>query len=192
MAFTPGRIHLGAARIFVGGTAATTGTPPTYTTHTDGVPSGFTEMGLTQGTAIFGYKPTEKKIRAEQALGPVGTFTVSEDAFVECTVLEQTYTTLQRAFNNVGKESTGSGEAFYFGGGTAILSPLQQCVILTARQPAAPTKFIVVQLYKCSMPNGYEVPFGRENESAYKLRFEAIQVMTRDAGDQMGYYRFEL
>lgn len=192
MAFTPGRIQLGTARIFVGGTAATTGTPPTYTTHTAGVPSGFTEMGLSQGDCTFGYKAEQKLIEAEQALGPVGAFTVSERAFIECTVLEQTYAVLQRAFNNVGKESVAGGEAFYFGGGTSILAPLTQCVMVTVMQPATPTKFICVQLYKCAMPQGYEVPFSRTKEALYKLRFEAIQDVSRNAGDQMGYYRYEL
>lgn len=191
MSFTPGRIHLGAARIFVGGTAAATGTPPTYTSHTAGVPAGFDEVGLTQEDAMFGYKVDQKLIEAEQSLGPVATFSVSEGAFIECTVLEQTYTTLQRAFNNVGKESVSGGDAFYFGGGTAVLTPLQQCVMLTSVQPANPTKFIIAQLYKCAMPQGYEVPFSRTKETKYKLRFQAMADVSRNAGDQMGYYRFE-
>ena len=44
MALAPGKIHLGPARIFAGVTAATTGTPPTYTTHTAGVRPRAAEM----------------------------------------------------------------------------------------------------------------------------------------------------
>ncbi|MEO8483324.1 MAG: hypothetical protein ABI634_14015 [Acidobacteriota bacterium] len=191
MAFAPGKIHLGMARIFVGVTAAATGTPPTYTTHTAGVPGSGAEVGLTQGDTSFTYKAEKKYIEAEQGLGYVQAFTVSERAAVECTMLEQTYITLQQAFDNVGKESVGAGDAFWFGGGTAILTPTQQCVMFTALDPINPTKYRIVQLYKVSMPNGMEIPFSRTKESVYKVRFEGLQDLTRNAADQMGYYRIE-
>lgn len=191
MSFAAGKIHLGAARIFAGVTAAASGTPPTYTTHTAGVPGSGTEVGLTQGDTVFTYKAEKKYVEAEQALGKVQAFTISEMAAIECTMLEQTYFTLQQAFDNVGKESISGGDAFYFGGGTAILTPTQQCVMFTAIDPLNPTKFRVVQLYKVSMPNGMEIPFSRTKESVYKVRFEGLQDLTRTAGDQIGYYRVE-
>lgn len=191
MALAPGKIHLGPARIFVGVTAATTGTPPTYTSHTDGVPGTGTEIGLTQGVSTFRYMAEKKLIEAEQALGYVESFVINERASFECTLLEQTYVSLQQAFDNVGKETQSSGDAFYFGGGTGILSPAQQCVMITARQPKAPTKFIVIQLYKVTSVSGYEAPFARANETTYKVRFEGLQDLSRNAGDQIGYYRYE-
>lgn len=191
MALTPGKIHLGTARVFVGVTAATTGTPPTYTTHTAGVPGSGTEVGLTQGDTTFEYKAEKKYIEAEQALGYVQSFVISERGAIECTMLEQTYVTLQQAFDNVGKESISGGDAFWFGGGTGILTPTTQCVMLTAIDPINPTKFRVVQLYKVSMPNGMKIGFSRTKESVYAVRFEGLQDLARNAGDQIGYYRIE-
>lgn len=191
MALAPGKMHLGAARIFFGVTAASTGTPPTYTTHTDGVPGSGTEAGLTEGDCEFSYVPEGKLIEAEQALGYVASFTAAERASLTFTCKEQTYNSLKQAFNNVGTESVGAGDAFYFGGGTAILSRITQCVMATARQPLAPTKFIVVQLYKVDSVEGYKAAFSRTKESTYRVRLEGMFDLTRNAGDQLGYYRFE-
>lgn len=192
MALNTGRIHLGACRIFAGVTPATSGTPPTYTTHTNGVPGSGTEIGLTQGDTLFLYKPEQKLIEAEQANGYVATFTVNERAAIEFTCLEQNYFALQQAFNNVGKESVAGGDAFYFGGGNNIMQPATTCVMVTSIQPQAPTKFKIAQLYKVATIQGFEIPFSRTKESMYKVRFEALQDLTRTAGDQMGYFRHEL
>ena len=189
MALAPGKIHLGAARIFVGVTAATTGTPPTYTTHTAGVPATGTEVGLTQGDTIFKFMAEKKLIEAEQALGYVQAFIIAERASIECTLMEQTYISLQQAFDNVGRESVSAGDAFWFGGGQ--YSPTQLCVMMTALDPLNPTKYRIVQLYKTALTGSYEVPFSRTKESVYKVRFEGMQDMTRNASDQIGYYRVE-
>jgi len=192
MAFAPTKIHGGMSRIFSGVTVGATGTPPTYITHTDGVPGSGTELGLTQGDTNFSYQLTKKDIEAEQSLAPVDVMSVSEMAQVETTVLEHTYFTLQRAFDNVGTESVGGGYGIWFGGGTGPLAPRTECVMITARQRNAPTKFIVGVLYKCYSVEGFKLGFKRGGESVYKVTFKALADLTRNAGDQLGYYRFEL
>jgi hypothetical protein len=191
MALNAGKIHLGACRIFAGVTPAVTGTPPTYTTHTDGIPASGTEMGLTQGDTTFVYNPEQKLIEAEQALGYINTFTINQRASLEFTCLEQTYFALQQAFNSAGTETISAGDAFYWGGGNAALVPNTTCVMATARQPYAPTKFIIVQLYKVATVAGYQIPLSRTKESMFRVRFEAMEDTSRNAGDRAGYYRFE-
>jgi hypothetical protein len=190
MALTPGKIHLGAARIFVGVTPAVTGTPPTYTTHTDGVPSSGTEVGLTQGDTEFNFVSETKLSEAEQALGYVQVFTIAERAELIFTCLEQTYTTLKLGFQNVGTETIAGGDAFWFGGGTSV-NRTQQCVMATSRQVTAPTKFIIVQLYKVDNIEGYKIPFSRTKESMYRCRLVGLFDTSRAVGDQLGYYRLE-
>ncbi len=191
MALAPSKIHVGPARIFCGVTQAANGTPPVYTTHTDGVPGSGTEMGLTEGDAVFKYQLIKKPLGAEQSLADVDVFTEGEMASLVFTCQEQTYFALQRAFDIVGTESVAGGDAAWFGGGTAVLSPRTEVVMLTSRQRNAPTKFIVTQLYKVFSVDGIEIPFRKGGPSLYKVTLNALADLTRNAGDQIGYYRFE-
>lgn len=191
MAFAPNRIHGGGSRIFAGVTPGVTGTPPTYIAHTDGVPGTGTELGLTQGDTTFTFQATKKEIEAEQSLAPVDVMTIGELGQIETTALEQTYFALQRAFDNVGSETIAGGDAFYFGNGTGILAPRAETVMITARQRNAPTKFIVAVLYKCYSVQGFKLAFKKNGESVYQIMFKALADLTRNAGDQLGYQRFE-
>lgn len=192
MAFAPTKIHGGMSRIFTGVTPGATGTPPTYIVHTDGVPGSGTELGLTQGDTNFNYQLEQKEIEAEQSLGPVDVMAVKEISQIDTMVLEHTYFTLQRAFNNIGAETVGGGYGFWFGGGTGPLAPRTECVMITARQRNAPTKFIVGVLYKAWSMEGFKTSFKKSGESVYKITLKGLSDLTRNAGDQMGYYRFEL
>lgn len=192
MAFAPTKIHGGGARIFSGVTAGTTGTPPTYITHTDGVPGSGTELGLTQGDTNFSYQATKKEIEAEQSLAAVDVMTTAEMATIETTCLEHTYFALQRAFDNIGSETVAGGYGFYFGNGTGILAPRTECVMITARQRNAPTKFVIGVIYKALSPEGFKLGFKKGGESVYKIVFKGLADLTRNAGDQLGYFRFEL
>jgi hypothetical protein len=191
MALTESRVHAGPVRIFNGVTPAATGTPPTYTTHTSGVPASGTELGLTEGDAVLKYKLVKGKIDPEQSLAPVGVYAIGEEASYTAMVLEQSYFTLQQAFDNVGKESVGAGDAFWFGGGTSVLAPTTTCLMATSVQRNAPTKFIVTQLYKVASMDGVEMPFRKKGHTVYKVTFDALADLSRNAGDQIGYYRFE-
>jgi hypothetical protein len=192
MAFAPTKIHGGGSRIFSGVTAPTTGTPPTYITHTDGVPGSGTELGLTQGDTNFAYQLTKKEIEAEQSLGAVDVMSIGEMGQIETTVLEHTYFTLQRAFDNVGTETVAGGYGIWFGGGTGPLASRTECVMITARQRNAPTKFVIGVLYKAYSVEGFKTSFKKSGESVYRVVFKGLSDLTRNAGDQMGYYRFEL
>lgn len=191
MAYSAAKIHGNTYRIFVGVTAPATGTPPTLLTHTNGVPGSGTEVGYTEGEAKISYSAEKRAIPADQALANVDVMVISEMAEIEVTVKEQTYATLQRAFDNVGTVSDGSKDLFYFGGGTAILSPRTECVVLTSRQRNAPTKFIVLVLYKAFCESGYVTTMSKSKETMYTLKFIGLHDGARNDGDTLGYYTFE-
>lgn len=191
MALTPGRIHGGAARIFVGVTAPATGTPPTLMGHTDGVPASGSDLGATQGDSILRIKATKKPIEIEQSLAAVDVLTIAEMAEIEFTCLEHVHVQIQRAMDNVGVVSDGAKDLYYFGNGTSILAPRTEAVMITSRQRNAPTKFIVTVLYKCFFDSGLELPFRRQGESVFKHKVIALADVTRNAGDQMGQHVFE-
>ncbi len=191
MALTPGRIHAGGAHIFTGVSLAATGTPPTYIGHTAGVPASGTEVGVTDGPAEFHYEIVKELIQAEQSLAPVDVFVLDEIAEISFTCKEQVYHAIQRAFDNVGTEDISAGEAAYFGGGTAILSPRTECVMLTSIQRNAPTKYIITVLYKAVNLEPLVLPFSKGGETMFQMRWRGLADLTRNAGDQVGYYRFE-
>jgi hypothetical protein len=191
MAFNAARIHGNAARIFMGMTAPTTGLPPTLATHTNGVPGTGIEVGYTEDEAMIRYKGEKQAIPAEQALANVDVMTVSELAEIEVTVKEHTYATLQRAFDNIGTVSDGSKDLFYFGGGSSVLQPRTECVFLSSRQRNAPTKFIIMVLYKAYCEVGYETGYTRKKESLYKLKFVGLADGARNDGDQLGQWFYE-
>ncbi len=182
------KIHWGPARIFLGVTAPATGTPPTLLTHTSGVPGTGTEVGHTEGDATYKYKATKSEINSEQVLAPVDVMTTDEMASIEFVCQEQTYNTLVTAFDNVGTVSDGAKDLFYFGGGTAILSPKTQCVVLTSIQRNAPTKFIVTVLYKVYSANGIEWNISKTKKTLYKMVLVGLADTSRNDGDRLGQH----
>jgi hypothetical protein len=128
---------------------------------------------------------------AEQSLAPVDVYVEDETAEISCTLKETTYAALQRAFDNVGTSDISAGEGYYFGGGTAILSPRSETIMLTSRIRGAPTKFVIAVLYKAVQMDALEMPFSRAGESVYSVTFRGLADLTRNAGDQVGYLRYE-
>jgi hypothetical protein len=155
------------------------------------VPATGSDIGATQGDTIFSYQNTKKEIEIEQSLAPVKVLTITEITSIEFTALEHTYTTLQWAIDNVGKEDVAGGRAFYFGNGSSILIPTTGCVMVTSMQPDAPTKFIIGVLYKCYIGDAWKMPFRRAGESTFKVTLKGLADLTRNLGDQVGYVRVE-
>jgi hypothetical protein len=191
MAVTVSKIHVGPARVFAGVTAGATGTPPTYITHTAGVPGTGTDLGATTNDAIFTYQLVKKEINIEQELAPVDVFSSDEMASIEFECLEQTYVSLQTAFDIVGSETIAGGDAFWFGGGTAVLAPRTQTIFLSSMQRNAPTKFILAVLYKAYSVDGIKLNASKQKPTTYKVKIQGLSDLTRNAGDRVGYFRFE-
>lgn len=191
MALDNTKIHQGTARIFLGVTAPTTGTPPTLLTHTAGVPGTGTEVGHTEGDAMWSYLLDKDEITSEQVLAPIDVAAKAEAIKLEFVCQEMTYNTLISAFDNVGTVTDGAKNLFYGGGGTAVLSPKTQCVVLTSIQRNAPTKFIVTVLYKVYTAEGVKFNFGRTKKTTYKMTLIGLADTARNDGDRLFQHFFE-
>lgn len=191
MSFDVTKIHVGAARIFTGVTAAVSGAPPTYITHTNGVPGTGTEIGLTEGDCVFQYTLHKVEIQAEQSLGIVDIYADVESAMLTFTMQEANANALKAAFDSsVGYDST-AGDGFYFGGGTAVLAPMTTCVFFSSPRRDNATKYFAGQLYKAYSKDGMNFPMSRTKKGTVKVTLVAIADLTRTAKDQMGYLRRE-
>lgn len=192
MAFNVNKIHIGAARIFVGVTNPTTGTPPTWMTHTAGVPATGTEIGLTEGDTTFEFLAKKEEIVAEQAYGPVDVWMSMESCKVNFTCQESNITALKAAFDNVGQFSDSSRDAFYFGTGTGAFSVTTQSVFFSSPRRDAPTKYFIGLMYKAYSSKGMNFPFTRTKKGTFAVEMVALCDLTRTAGDQTGQFFREL
>ena len=192
MAFTPNRIHVGPARIFVGVTNPTTGTPPTFVAHTAGVPATGTEIGLTNGDTVFEYTADKDEIQAEQYYAGVDVFLKQESAKVSFTAQEMTVVALKAAFDNIGQFTDGTKEAFYAGSSSGAFAALKQSVMITARQRVNPAKYLVILMYLAYPSKGLNIPFGRTKPAMSPVEFTALADTSRNAGDAMFQWYYEL
>jgi hypothetical protein len=179
------KIHVGPARIWTGTTAPASGLPPTWATHTNGVPATGTEVGYTLGDAVFTWKSDKVDIEAEQALGVVDQFISKENAMLEFEAQERTYTLLKIAFDNIGNVDDGTRTGFYGGGGGTILAIQYVTVFLSSQIRNLTNKYEVLFLYKAVSMEGMPLTFSRTKPSTYKINLRALPDSTRSAGDQI-------
>jgi hypothetical protein len=192
MAFTPNRIHVGPARIFVGVTAPASGAPPTFVGHTAGVPATGTEIGLTNADTTFTYEAKKAEIQAEQFYAGVDVYLQQESAKVTFTAEESTVKALQTAFDNIGQFTDGTKEAFYGGSGSGAFTTFTQVVMLTSRQRINTSKYIVIMLYKAYPSKGLIYPFSRTKPAMWPAEFTGLADPSRTAGDAMFQFYYEL
>lgn len=183
------KIHVGAGRIFLGAIAPVTGTPPTLTAHTSGVPStpqtGFVEVGHTYEDSVFEYSAEYQDIESEQAFGVVDTYPTNQACKLTFTAQERTYITLKAAFDAIGSVDDGAKTLFYAGGVFAVQSWV---VILTSPRRDATNKFEVLTIYKAQSVAGVQIPFSRKNPSRYKVELRGVHDTARVVGDQQFQY----
>lgn len=191
MSLDPTKIHVGAARIWTGVTLPTSGTPPTYIVHTNGVPGSGTEIGLTDGDCGFTYTLKKVEITAEQSLGPVDVYSETEMVQLTFSMQEANANALKTAFDPAVGYDASSGDGFYFGGGTAVLAPGTSCIFFSSVRRDNTAKYFVGAIYKAYSKDGINFPMSRTKKGMVKVTLIGLAVLTRTAGDQMGYLRRE-
>jgi len=185
MAVVAANIHTGPATIFMGGAAPASSLPPTWQTHTNGVPAGFTHIGATLGDTVFNWKPNYNNIEAEQALGIIDKFVTAEDGTLEFEAEERTQVLLKQAFGNIGTVDDGTRTGFYGGGGGTILNIQYVTLVLTSLRRDLAGKYEVLVLYKAVCTAGIPLTYSRTKVSTYKMNFQALPDGTRTVGDQI-------
>lgn len=191
MAFAPDKIHVGPARIFVGVTNPASGAPPTWVTHTAGVPATGTEIGLTNGDTVFTYEAKKSEIEAEQYYAGVDVFLTQENAKLSFTAQESTVKALQASFDAIGQFSDGTKDAFHAGSGSGAFACLKQSVMVTARQRVNPAKYIIILMYLTYPGKGLNYAFARTKPAMNPVEFNALADTSRTSGDAMFQFYVE-
>jgi hypothetical protein len=190
MSFQVQRIEVGPARIFLGTTNPASGAPPTFVSHTAGVPNDGTEVGLTNGDTVLEVTSQKTEITAEQYYAPVAVFLTMQSCKVTFTAQEATVIALRAALDNIGQFSDGTKDAFYFGSGSGAFSCLTQSVFLSARRRDDPSKYIIALIYKAYSSKPLTFPFSRTKPSNYPVELAGLADTARTAGDAVGqFYR---
>lgn len=185
MAQSAANIHVGPARIWIGTTAPATGLPPTWVTHTNGVPGTGTEVGYTLGDAVFTWQAEKTDIEAEQDMGIVDQFVSKETAMLEFEAQERVYQLLQVAFDNIGKVDDGTRTGFYGGGGGTVLNIQYYTVFLSSPRRDLTNKFEILFLYKTISMQGIQLTYSRTKPSTYKVQLRCLPDSTRNSGDRI-------
>ena len=185
MALNPAEIQVGPARIFIGVTAPASGAPPTWATHTNGIPATGTEVGLTAGEAVFTWNTEKTDIEAEQVMGVVDKFITKENATLEFEAQERTYNLLKQAFDNIGSINDVTRVGFYGGGGGTIVNIQYTTIMLTSPRKDVAGRYEVLFLYKAVNSGAMPLRYSRTAPSTYRLTFQALPDTSRTQGDQI-------
>jgi hypothetical protein len=185
MAQSAANIHVGPGRIWTGVTAPASGAPPTWMTHTAGVPATGTEIGFTASDSTFTWNTEKSDIEAEQAIGVVDQFISKESAQLEFEALEREYNLLKACFDNIGNVNDVTRMGFYGGGGGTILNITYVTVCLTSQIRNLTGKYEVLVMYKAVSMNAMVLTWSRTKPSSYKVTLRGLPDTTRTAGDQI-------
>lgn len=192
MSFQVDRIECGPARLFAGVTNPASGAPPTWVTHTAGVPSSGTEVGLTEGDTVVEIQSEKKAIEAEQFYAPVEVYMTTQSAKLTFTAKEMTVAALKLALDNIGQQTTGSLEGFYFGSGAGSFAVMKTSIFFSARRRDDPSKYIIGLLYRAYASKPLTLPMSRTKESTFPVELSALADVTRTPGDCIGQFYREL
>ena len=185
MALTPSEVHVGPASLWIGTTPPASGAPPTWLTHTNGVPGTGTEVGLTLGDATFTWNTEKADIEAEQVMGVVDKFITKENATLEFEAEERTYTLLKSAFDNIGSVNDATRVGFYGGGGGSIINIQYSTLVLTSPRRDVAARYEVLVLYKAVCTSGMVLTYSRTKPSTYRVTFQGLPDTTRTPGDRI-------
>jgi hypothetical protein len=141
----------------------------------NGVPSGGTEIGATQGESKFTYKATVEGVDIEQSFFVVAPHITAEDATITCNCLEPTVANVKLAMGGSVMQGTvtgtGAGTAIRFGG---VSSTSGQCVCVVAEQATNPGKFYGGMIYTAVNDSGLERPFKKGKEVGLGFTFKSF------------------
>ena len=186
----PNEIHVGPAFIYIGVDAPATGTPPTWTPLTDGVPATGDFVGATIGEATFTWTAEKTEIEAEQVMGVLDMFISSQGGELTFEAEERNYELMKTAFDNIGSVDDGTKMGFYGGGGGTILNIFYKSIVLVSGRRDIPGAHEVLTLYKAVSTAPMPLKYSRVGPSTYEVTFRALPDTSRAPGDQIfQFYR---
>jgi hypothetical protein len=148
--------------------------------------------GASQGPATFTNSPKNQPIMADQATAGIDAVMVQELESIELTLLETDFNRMRNYFTH-GSFASGtdtalpsgaqSYEEIAFGGVRTVPKP---SVALISPRRDVVSKYVVAQLYRAYQADQIQLPFTREKESLFKVKFEGLWVDWRPVGDRVG------
>ncbi len=193
MALNAANVRVGAGRVYMGTT------PPTAGQHINlpgsGVPATGTEVGLTEGEAVFTYEVTYFEVMAEQSLAAVEVFATEENAQLEFTMKEYIQANIEDFFNtmlatSVDAAPTTPGTPFtdiYEGGRILGLAAgagevtLQSCILVAPipNTSGVAQRYTYIMLYQSYQSEASAVRYTKSGDSLMKVTMKAIADLTR-------------
>jgi hypothetical protein len=175
---TPSNIHVGAGTL----TLNPDTTPIVFDSSNDG--------------ATLTYSAELEPIAIDQVLSPVGYFVPGEECKFETIVPEADATTLRYALGATDQtvstqvaDATKKGYSQIAFGGNYLLT--NYVLEYKAKRRNALNLFVVIRLYIVNISPNVELVYKKDGVSFYKLTFMAVADTSKDAGEQLGYYRYE-
>lgn len=178
MTMTPGNIHIGAG---------------TLTLNPDSSPISFES---TQDGATLTYTGELEPIYVDQVLSPVGYFIPGEECKFEVLLVEADANTLRYALGATDQTVTDqSADADHkasttinFGGNYILTDYVLE---YSAKNRKVANCYAVVRLYIVNISPNLEAVYKKDGVTVYKLTLLAVADVTKDPGEQLGYYRHE-
>jgi hypothetical protein len=193
MATDIAKIHIGQGDVWLGGTAPTAGldlTDPTsssintMTTNFAAPTSGGTAVGFTNGPATLTYKPTYYNVETEQAFAEVLVIPTAEECSVEFTMLESSYTNLNKAMGQATSEVNAGvpiNNTNFVGGKATVNTFL---LALNSRKRTG-IGYYLLTVYQVYSMDGVALNFERRKEMQNKVTMRALADTARPVGDQL-------
>lgn len=141
------------------------------------------------------YSGELEPINVDQVLAPVGHYVPGEECTIETLVTEGTATFLKYSLGSGETVSTQSADASNKGynqinfGGTYIVT--DYALKIQSKRRNAANLYVVWYFYKVNISPNLEAAYTKDGVTYYKLTMKAIADTSKDAGQQLGYYRQE-
>lgn len=204
MALNAANIRVGAARIYMGTTPPTSG--QALDLSASGVPPTGTEVGLTEGEAVFTYEVSYFEMMAEQSLAAVGVWATEESAQLEFTMKELVNANIQDFLHslvivttNAAPVEGGQSKDIFEGGRGSGEVTLQSVTLVAPAFGPAPNngvgtiRFQYVMLYRAYQSEAAALRFTKSGDELMKTTFKAVADLTRSDGStlfQVGAERY--
>lgn len=145
---------------------------------------------------LLNYAAEIEPINVDQVLAAVDYFVPGEECTFEMLVTEGDASTMQYVLGATDQSVTtqaadASNKAYTeikFGGNTTLTDYVME---YKAPRRNATNCYVIIRLYKVNLNPNVEFAYKKDGVSFYKLSFKAKADTSKDAGQQLGYYRFE-
>ena len=187
------KIHIGQGEVWFGGTAPAAGGDPNdpttssvnaMTTNFAAPVSGGAYVGFTNGPATLLYKPTFYNVETEQAFATVLVTPTAEEASLEFTMEEQSYTNLALGMSQATTSVVvGPPQRNNIFVGSKATMTFRVLTLLSRKRTG--TGYYILTMYQTYSMDGATLNFERRKETQNKVVMHCLADLTRPTGDQL-------